>query len=85
VVRSSREPRNPQFVPVLRTLRYIRQRAPTRVVIGAVRLATALAAIVIVTRVWRVMAVLPWQIDGMIAAAAVLLWAYWFERGDDVQ
>lgn len=31
---------------------------------------------------WRVMSVLPWAIDGFIAVVAVLVWAYWFERGD---
>jgi len=45
--------------------------------VTAVLIATAFLIVA-----WRAMVALPWAIDGLIVAVAVLAWAYWFERGD---
>jgi hypothetical protein len=40
------------------------------------------ATTLVLVLVWRMLAVLPWVVDALIAGAACLAFAYWFERQD---
>ena len=47
------------------------------------RLAAVAAMILVVWVLWRVMLILPWPVDCLIAGAGALAFAYRFERGQD--
>jgi hypothetical protein len=49
----------------------------------ALRVVAVVAMVVAVTLMWRVMQVLPWQVDCVIAGAMALAFAYRFEREED--
>ena len=51
-----------------------------RMMILGLRLLAVVVMIAVVSLMWRVMAILPWQVDCLIAAAAALAFAYRFER-----
>ena len=55
---------------------------PLNVVVLGLRIVAALAVIVLVPLIWRLMLWLPWQADCVIAAAAAFAFAYKFERED---
>lgn len=52
------------------------------IIIG-LRLLAVVLTVVVVSLMWRVMSVLPWQVDCVIAAAGALAFAYRFEREQD--
>ena len=51
-----------------------------RVMILGLRLLAVVVMIAVVSLMWQVMVILPWQVDCLIAAAAALAFAYRFER-----
>jgi hypothetical protein len=55
---------------------------PVRRAIIVMRMSALIVLIASVGALWNLMSWLPWQIDGLIAAAAALAFAYRYERED---
>jgi hypothetical protein len=57
----------------------MKKRVASRVIV-AIRIGAGLLSGGVMVLTWKAMAALPWQADVVLAAVAVLAWAYRFER-----